>query len=915
MAKQKGCQTFIYKISANKLKKNKWKLDLPLSDARENKEVVSLANEQVFRWLNEIDGITDVDTKVSEIRQEIKRLRRENNSLQNRKRIKELYENLDKLQFNPHIVMVEFENSKEYKRACKGFKINDTEYARLLGTTGGIKNSTILFIDRSYSDEIHRRIDNGRNKNIPLVPAKLEAYSSLTCSSTTPVSMPNGILVVKDCETDFYEDVISLKFLDTEEPEMEYLKNQKIALNDSDGYGLMLPSLAKRWSEELGLDYVVSGVNTRLSFEKGMVFTFDFIDFADKVAHNFIVKDAWGNDVDVRNVELILTTSQLKLWNSYNSIEHYLQCCKDNHYDFGITKTCPKTLEAERRLNYQFIQSYHLTDDQIKELCQPTIEHFRNILSDDWRKALLFACGKGLDENQVLKMDSNSFKGIMACPDLFNDVCIRKQIWSMLRVRKDDAKIGCLYVKGNYSILCGDPYSLCQSIFGLKVTGLLEAGQIYNKFWVDDGSQYVACFRAPMTCHNNIKKMEVVSNDESNYWYKYMTTCTIFNSWDSTAHALNGADKDGDMVFITNNKVLVDNVRNTPTIMCMQKNADKKIVTEDMRIESNIAGFGDDIGKITNHITSMFAIQSQFDKDSDEYKILDYRIMCGQLLQQDAIDKAKGIISKPMPKSWYDIKSARDKSKDGDNQSINIVACKKPYFMTYIYPAVMSEYKTYTSNASKKAYTLFLKDIDTLLHSDENTLTEDEIAFKKQYNANMPVGMQDCLMNKICWLIEDELDNYMSKNPIVDTFDYKSLKDDSITYSDRLKYQILGILNKYKADYKDVKNQFQSLTSKQAEAKSFALLSLYDNFEKDIVLACSNDAQIYSILVDNLSLSSSFDNNILWSICGDYMIDKLLIQNGGVFVFPARSDNGDIQFGGETFELKTIRVKKGNCNE
>lgn len=912
MAKQKGCQTFIYKVEGSKLKKNKWKLDLSLSDARENGEVVSLASEQVFRWLNEFDGIVDVDTKVKEVRREIKRLRKEDNSLQNRKRIKALYENLDSLQFNPHIVMVQFENAKDYKRACKGFKINDIDYVRLLGTTGGIKNSTILFIDRNYSDVIHKRINNGRNQNIPLVPAKLEAYSSLTCSSTTPVSMPNGILVVKDCETDFYEDVISLKFLDTEEPEMEYLKNQKIALTDSDGYGLMLPSLAKRWSEELGLDYVVSGVNTRLSFEKGMVFTFDFVDFADKVAHNFIVKDAWGNDVDVRNVELILTTSQLKLWSGYNSIEHYLQCCKDNHYDFGITKTCPKTLEAERRLNYQFIQSYHLTDDQIKELCQPTIEHFRNILSDDWRKALLFVCGKGLDEKQVLKMDNNSFKGIMACPDLFNDVCIRKQIWSMLRVRKDEAKIGCLYVKGNYSILCGDPYSLCQSIFGLKVTGLLKSGQIYNKFWINDGSQYVACFRAPMTCHNNIKKMEVVSNDEIDYWYKYMTTCTIFNSWDSTAHALNGADKDGDMVFITNNKVLVDNVRSTPTIMCMQKNADKKIVTEDMRIESNIAGFGDDIGKITNHITSMFAIQSQFDRDSEEYKILDYRIMCGQLLQQDAIDKAKGIISKPMPKSWYDMKSAREKAKEGDDKSLNIVACKKPYFMTYIYPAVMNEYKTYTSNASKKAYTLFLKDIDTLLHSDENTLTEDERAFKKQYKSGMPVGMQDCLMNKICWLIEEELDNYMSKNPIVDTFDYKSLKDDGVTYSDRLKYQILGILNKYKEDYKEIKNQFQALTSKQAEAKNFALLSLYDNFEKEIVLACSNDAQIYSILADNMSLTRSFDNNILWSICGDYMVDKLLSQNGGVFVFPTRSKNGDIQFGGETFELKTIKVKKEN---
>ncbi len=39
---------------------------------------------------------------------------------------------------------------------------------------------------------------------------------------------------------------------------------------------------------------------------KGMVFTFDFLDFAEKVAGSYMVKDAWGNDVDIRNVELIL---------------------------------------------------------------------------------------------------------------------------------------------------------------------------------------------------------------------------------------------------------------------------------------------------------------------------------------------------------------------------------------------------------------------------------------------------------------------------------------------------------------------------------------------------------------------------------------------------------------------------------
>lgn len=72
--------------------------------------------------------------------------------------------------------------------------------------------------------------------------------------------------------------------------------------------------------------------------------------------------------------------------------------------------------------------------------------------------------------------------------------------------------------------------------------------------------------------------------------------------------------------------------------MCAQRNAEKVIVTELDLINSNIAGFGDDIGKTTNWITTMFDVIAKFSPDSEEYKTLDYRIKCGQLYQQNAID-------------------------------------------------------------------------------------------------------------------------------------------------------------------------------------------------------------------------------------------------------------------------------------
>lgn len=176
----------------------------------------------------------------------------------------------------------------------------------------------------------------------------------------------------------------------------------------------MLPSLAERWSQELELGYTSCGFNTRMSFSKGMVYAFDFITFARDVAENYIVKDAWGNDTDIREVELILTTSMLKLWDAYKSCEDYLENCAANGYTFNITKCCPQRLEDERSLNYQFIQSYDLDDDDIEELISPTVQEIKEVLGGDWRKTVLYLAGAGLDERKAAHLEDNVAKALMA---------------------------------------------------------------------------------------------------------------------------------------------------------------------------------------------------------------------------------------------------------------------------------------------------------------------------------------------------------------------------------------------------------------------------------------------------------------------------------------------------------------------
>ena len=542
ISKQVECQRYIFKIHSARLRDCKWNLTLSISDARKNGEVISLASSQCLRWIDEINGVVDADVTAKDIKQQIKRLRSEANSKQNTHEIKRLYSALDDVQFKKDYICLIIDRKSDYIRACKGFTINGVRYVRLLGTVGGIKNSTIVFVSEAVAPELRRRIDNGRDLSKAFMPAKLEAYKSLVCSASTPVSSTNGVLVVDDLETTFEEVAVNLSNDGNGEPKMSEPMMQQITITASDGCGMMLPRLAERWSQELGLGYVMSGCCTRAAFEKGMVFTFPFDEFASDVAGRFIVKDAWGHEKDIREIELILPVSMLKLWDSYDSIEDYLSKSEENGYTFAVTKVCVEQLESCRTTNYQFLQVFDLDDDDINELIAPTVQYLRDIMGGDWAKTVLYTNGKGLNAHSFEAMDNDWCKAIIADRRMLDDPFIQNRLYSLTSNRIDEAKVGVLNVHGNYSMACGDLYALCQHIFGMDVTGLLYAGQIYNGYWAASDSEEVLAFRAPMSCAENVCKICVSKDELVKHWFRYMNACTVFNAWDSCMCALNGMD-------------------------------------------------------------------------------------------------------------------------------------------------------------------------------------------------------------------------------------------------------------------------------------------------------------------------------------------------------------------------------------
>lgn len=506
----------------------------------------------MLRWIDELNGIHDADLKAKAIKDEIRSLRKESSNAANRKKIKALYSDLDVLQFKQDYLCLVVDRVSDFKRACKGFTVNGVRYERMLGTPGGIKVSTVVFVSSRLAPELRRRIDNGRDLTKTFIPAKLEAYRALTCSASTPVSWPSGILVVPDVKVTFDDDVINLMSSCDGEPQMSEVVRQAVTLTPSDGCGMMSPELAERWSNELNLGYLMSGCCCRCSFTKGMLFTFPFQEYAKMIESRVqndaigkdtnIVKDAWGNDIDIRNVELVLTTSMLKLWDSYGSIEEYVSNCHENGYTFAVTKACPERLESERATNYQFIQSFDLSDEDIDELIRPTTDEFLDVLGDDWRKAVLFAAGMGLSGNNIRKLPDDYIKAMMIQHDVIDDPYVRKSVYNLIKSRINEAKVGVIKVRGNYSMMSGDLCLLCQSIFQEPLTGVLRAGEIYNAYWADSGAEALLGFRAPMSVHSNIRRLVPARNDDVRHWFRYMKTCTVMSAWSNEMNAMNGAD-------------------------------------------------------------------------------------------------------------------------------------------------------------------------------------------------------------------------------------------------------------------------------------------------------------------------------------------------------------------------------------
>lgn len=254
-----------------------------------------------------------------------------------------------------------------------------------------------------------------------------------------------------------------------------------------------------------------------------------------------------------------------------------------------------------------------------------------------------------------------------------------------------------------------------------------------------------------------------------------------------------------------------------------------------------------------------------------------------------------------MPKEWHDrhtVNTMEDEEKR--RFYLSIVADKKPYFMRLIYPALMKQYNAYIKNTTKSALREFSMTVEELAAIPAEERTERQSDFLRYYEKSMPVGLGDCVMNKICRRFEQEFDGYLGKHNAETSFDGSILKSGAeYTWSQQSAIQRL-----YESYNQRLRNYAVFANYERVdEYESFTKLNdMRDEFEGACDEICSNRVTLCDIVID-ICYQKSNTKRFAWEMCGSEIIANLLNKNGGVIHFPVQDDEGAIEFGGRRFSM------------
>lgn len=906
---------------------------------RKNKWLVSLADSQALRTIRKIrytrdPNITRYDAfALEELKRNKKQISRQKYSNESYNALLNINQMIDEMLFMPEYVIVTIDKKKHYSNMIKnGLMINGYNYVRLLCGAGHARNNTVVFIRHDFEQEVKQHLRNGC-RDVKITENKYNAYFALSSTATYRIDdeynkeITPKVLLVDDCEIKMTKLVDWVKENDEFDPDLPIeLQNKykvvtqekELEFNLFDGGGLIDISAARKWAAKLELDYIPSVFILRNIFIKGCLFVVDFKKFAKEIAGKTIITDLYGNCQNVLEKDIILTKSMFKLWNAYDSMEQYQENCNKYGNYWGVSRVSPKNDDDYVTTNYQFLQVLDMSQEDVENICDVTLNWLKGISGLDRSYAMLFLMGN-LANNSNPEMAYNSIsdnivKALAINQNMIKDDYIRQKLISAINKKIKESYIGKLLVKGCFSTMIPDPYAMMEWAFGLEVKGLLKEEEHYSKYWNSRYVKNVAACRSPLTWRSEINKLNLIKNEKTEEWYQYLNSGIIYNVFGNDCMLHADSDYDGDIVFTTDNDIFLkckfyDQFNNLP-ITYEKKTVPKRIVKEKHLYRADLKSFDTKIGQITNYSTSFYDLLYKFKDDYSEYgrkcynEILE-RLKLTRFAQGNEIDAAKGIKTDPYPSHWINKQFINpddsDKIKEYKKFLNDICANRKPVFFKHRYTASRNDDKNFQSNIELFSILESGKSIKDL--SDQNEKEQEILSIYENKSILIDYNSP---MNKVYHYMEDNLSCLKKQATLVNADVAKLLKTNKDPLND---FQKINIIKEVADDYFAEKSKF-----KKGINKDYVNIDQYSKVLRDRAIKYfDNDEEMANYVVEVCYIQRYHQSkSFAWCVFGEFLIRNLMRNTGQPVVIPIRDDKGDIEYLFNKYSMTEVCVDRSD---
>lgn len=523
-----------------------------------------------------------------------------------------------------NIIKVALPNNKKValNYLINGIEMEDEKYISLITTPSFMKHSGVeegedyyidykceyLFIkeeDVDFIEELENVASLGKLKdkyNTEIAINKdIVSRLGLLTSTGDRVNVKYKMAILPEMTYSHVANYLQFKENDEGKIDLENLKEldkhegMSVDFIAMDGSGFISPRLMKRIAKELNISYKLDyiGIRTVGNAGKGLLIRFDWKRYL-KEEHNLselIVKDFWGNDIDLFTVDVISNSSQIKWCKWFKSYEEMEQL-KQNYpkYEsvlngFNIIRYNKAYVKPYTLTNYQILSNLALSPMKLQELAKPTIDLYKRIINRD-EDAVRIALGDWARENDgELSPTTKVHELIQLCDGIKMVKRNGKEVSPVLETGISNTVVeslvnkkvhelcgGRVYIDGIYKIIIKDAFSYMDSIvkgdYVYSKDGKLEAirGYIsknglkeFTNYSVGElGNRVLA--RSPLNSATELIKTELVENEMYIKYFKNFTNQILFYSFDNTMSQQSGADEDLDTSLCINNEIIYNAV-------------------------------------------------------------------------------------------------------------------------------------------------------------------------------------------------------------------------------------------------------------------------------------------------------------------------------------------------------------------